>query len=304
MYCKEAVILILAASAGFCGAGAARPARPSFDGAAALEAARRIVAFGPRPPGSAAHRKLRQWLETELKPLRCEIVEDAFTAATPLGPRAMTNLIAKFPGSGKRVVVISGHYDTYDRPGLRFVGANDGGSSAALLLQFARTAARLSRRDSIWLVWFDGEESLVSWEGEDHTYGSRHLAQKWSADGTANSISALINVDMIGDADLSLVYELHSTAWLRDLVWSVAARLGYGRHFSKSVQSSIEDDHVPFVEAAIPAVDLIDFDYGPGNSYWHTNRDTVDKLSARSFEVVGSVVLETVRVLEQRDSGR
>lgn len=270
-----------------------------FDPAAALESTRRAVAFGPRPAGSPALAKLRQWLLGELRPLRCEIVEDAFTARTPLGPRSMVNVIARFPGSSGRVVVVSGHYDTYIRPGLPFVGANDGGSSAGFLLELARTVARQSHKDSIWIVWLDGEESLVSWTGEDYTYGSRHLAGKWKAEGVVPSIKALLNVDMIGDASLNLLYDQNSTAWLRDLVWSVAARLGYGAQFGRD-PSSIEDDHMRFLEAGIPAVDLIDYDYGPSNAWWHTAADTVDKLSARSFEIVGRVVLETLRSLELR----
>ncbi len=279
--------------------GTALPAAAAFDGAAAFEATRRIVAFGPRPAGSPALRKLRQWLLAELRPLKCEIVEDSFSARTPLGPRSMTNLIAKFPGPSGRVVVISGHYDTYDRPNLHFVGANDGGSSAGLLLQLARTLTRTPHRDSIWFVWFDGEESLVSWEGDDHTYGSRRLAAKWKDDGTAASIAALINVDMIGDANLDLVYDLNSTPWLRDLAWSAAARIGYPAQFTKTRATAIEDDHVPFAQAGLSVLDLIDLDYGPGNAYWHTAQDTMDKLKASSFQIVGDVVLETIQALEQ-----
>ena len=283
-------------------AGAA--AAQTFDGKAALEATRRAVAFGPRPAGSASHAKMRQWLIGELRPLKCEVVEDSFTAQTPLGPRAMTNLIAKFPGPSGRVAMVSGHYDTYARPGLRFVGANDGGSSTGFLLELARTLARVERRDSIWIVWFDGEESIVNWSGDDHTYGSRRLAEKWRADGTLRSVLALINVDMIGDSDLSLVFEQHSTPWLRSLVWSVASRLGYAAQFPPGPATAIEDDHFPFLEAGVAAVDLIDYDYGRDNSYWHTERDTVDKLSARSFEIVGRVVVEAIRALEQRTSRR
>ena len=286
-------------------AASQRPsAGPAFDGAAALEATRRVVSFGPRPAGSAALSKLRQWLVSELRPLKCEVVEDSFTASTPLGSRSMTNLVAKFSGPSGRVVIISGHYDTYNRPGLKFVGASDGGSSTGFLLQLARSVAQVPHRDSIWIVWFDGEESVVNWEGQDHTYGSRSLAKKWQDDRTLGSVLALINVDMIGDADLSLTYELDSTPWLRDLVWSVAARLGYSAQFSKRWASAIEDDHIPFLKAGTPALDLIDFDYGPGNGYWHTERDTLDKLSARSFEIVGQVVLESIRVLEQRPARR
>jgi Zn-dependent M28 family amino/carboxypeptidase len=258
------------------------------------------VAFGPRPAGSPALAKLRTWLLGELRPLKCEVEQDSFTARTPLGPRAMTNIIAKFPGSSDPIIVISGHYDTYDRPGLRFVGANDGGSSTGFLLELARALAGRPRRHTVWVVWLDGEESLVSWEGTDHTYGSRHLAARWQSDGTARKIAALINVDMIGDAQLTLLYDWQSTAWLRDLVWSVAARLGYGSHFPRMPLGGIEDDHIPFLKAGIPALDLIDFDFGPENSYWHTNGDTMDKLSPRSLEVVGQVVLETIRELERR----
>jgi glutaminyl-peptide cyclotransferase len=276
------------------------PGAPAFDGAAALEATGRAVSFGPRPAGSPAHARMRQWLAAELRRLDCRVVEDSFTARTPLGPRPMTNLIAEFPGPSGKIVIVSGHYDTYSRPALRFLGANDGGSSAGFLLALARTLAGRKQRHSVWVVWFDGEESLVSWTGEDHTYGSRRLAERWRREGVLGSIAALINVDMIGDADLRLLYDLNSTAWLRDLVWSTAARLGYAAHFPKHEPGAIEDDHVPFVRAGAPAVNLIDFDYGPGNSFWHTEHDTMDKLSARSFEIVGRVVMETIRLLEGR----
>jgi len=284
-------------------ASAAHPQpRPavSFDGEAALEWTRKAVAFGPRPAGSAAQARLRHWLVSELRRLKCQVEEDSFTARTPRGPVSMTNIIARFPGASGRVVVVSGHYETYDRPGLRFVGANDGGSSTGFLLELARTLARDTLRDSVWLVWFDGEESLVNWTGEDHTYGSRRQARRWQAEGKLPSLLALINVDMIGDADLSLVYEQYSTPWLRDLVWSVAGRLGYAAHFSKSWSTAVEDDHVPFLEAGVAAVNLIDYDYGPANSYWHTERDTPDKLSAGSFQIIGRVVRETLRALELR----
>jgi Zn-dependent M28 family amino/carboxypeptidase len=149
-------------------------------------------------------------------------------------------------------------------------------------------------------VFFDGEESFVQWTGSDHTYGSRHQAAQWSLDGTAQRIKALINVDMIGDADLRLVYEQQSTPWLRDLVWDVGVRLGYSDVFADRRPSYIADDHVPFLELGIPALDLIDFEYGRGNSYWHNEQDTMDKLSAQSFAVVLHVVLETLEALADR----
>ncbi|HEX8984775.1 MAG TPA: M28 family peptidase [Bryobacteraceae bacterium] len=275
---------------------AAQP-HPVFSGAAALEFTRRAVAFGPRPSGSEAIGKLQAYIQAQLKPLGCEVSTDDFRASTPAGPIAMKNIIARFPGSSKRVVAITGHYDTKSMPGRFFVGANDGGSSTGFLLELARVLVRAPHKDDIWLVWLDGEEAVAQWSDTDSTYGSRHLASRWLSDGTLARMKALINVDMIGDRDLGLVNDELSTESLRRLVWDAAARLGFGRHFLTE-PNSIFDDHVPFLQYGSHALDLIDFSYGPHNSYWHTDADTMDKLSADSFSVVGKVVLESIRKLE------
>ena len=256
-------------------------------GKQALAWTTKIVELGPRPPGSEAHRKQQSLVIDALRATGASVEEVAFTAQTPHGPIEMKNVIAKFDGASDRVVVISGHYDTLSRPGLHFVGANDGGSSTGLLLQLAAMLPEQSLRDDVWLVLFDGEESLVLWTGSDHTYGSRHQAAQWSVDGTAERIKALINVDMIGDADLR-------TLWLRDLVWDVGTRLGYTEVFANRRLTYIDDDHVSFLQVGIPAVDLIDFDYGAGNQYWHTEQDTLDKLSSASLGVMLHVLLETI----------
>lgn len=269
-------------------------------GEEAMDWARRVVALGPRPPGSPAHQKLQELIVQTLTPLADEIERDDFEAVTPLGQVPMTNIIAKFDGQSEKVVVVSGHYDTYQREGLDFSGANDGGSSTAFLLAFARQLKEHPHKDAVWLAFFDGEESFVSWQGQDHTYGSRHLANKWKADGTSGKVKALINVDMIGDADLDLAYDEQSTRWLRDIVWETAHRLAYGRHFPLGEPSYIEDDHVPFVNAGYAAVNLIDLRYGLLNRYWHTENDTIDKLSAGSFAVVMHVVGESLDELAKR----
>lgn len=269
----------------------------AFDGGAALEFTRRVVAFGPRPSGSEAIRKLQAYIAAQLKPLKCEVVYDDFRASTPLGPVPMRNIIARFPGTSGRVVAITGHYDTKSMPGGYFVGANDGGSSTGFLLEMARVIARTPHKNDVWLVWFDGEEAIAQWSETDGTYGSRHLAGRWRSEGVLAKLKALINIDMIGDRDLDIVNDENSSPTLRRLIWETAARLGEGRHFS-SEPGAILDDHIPFVQAGANAADLIDFDYGPGNAYWHTEKDTADKLSAQSFAVVGKVVLETVRKLD------
>jgi Zn-dependent M28 family amino/carboxypeptidase len=236
---------------------------------------------------------MQAWMVGQLKQFKCEVIEDAFTAKTPKGPVAMKNIIARFRGTSGRAVVFSGHYDTKYFANMKFVGADDGGSSAGFLLEMARTLSGRSRKDDVYLVWFDGEEAFGEWSATDSLYGSRHLAEKWANEGFLGRIRALINVDMIGDKNLDIMAESNSSASLRKLVWDVANRTGYGKYFLPQ-GGATEDDHVPFVKLGVNALDLIDFN----KDYWHTAADTMDKLGAHSFEVVGAVLLEVLRQLE------
>jgi len=270
-----------------------------FSGVQALAFTRQVVSFGARPSGSPEIKKLQAYILGELKACACQVIQDDFSASTPLGPIPMKNILARFPGTSGKAVVITGHYDTKSMPGTYFVGANDGGSSAGFLLEMAKALAHATRKDDVFLVWFDGEEAVAQWTDDDSLYGSRHLAGKWAADGTLPRIKALINVDMIGDRDLGILQEMNSSAPLRELVWRIADRMGYGKHFLRT-DGATEDDHIPFLRRGVNALDLIDFDYGPGNSYWHTDKDTADKLSAESFQIVGRVLLETLKELEAR----
>jgi len=281
-----AAVLVLSACAG----------AADFSGASALEFTRKAVSFGPRPPGSAANQKLQAYIESQLKTLHCQIWFDPFGVQTPAGLVLMRNIIAKFPGSSGRAIVITGHFDTKPMPGRVFVGANDGGSSTGFLLELARSINTMTHPDDIILVFFDGEEAFGEWSATNGTFGSRHLADKWAADGTITRIKALINVDMIGDKDLGILQETMSSAPLRRLVWQTATDLGYGKYFLNFAEAT-EDDHLPFLRKGVNALDLIDFDYGPDNEYWHTEKDTMDKLSAHSFEVVGNVLLAVIRKL-------
>jgi glutaminyl-peptide cyclotransferase len=269
-----------------------------FSGASAFEFTRRAVAFGPRPPGSAANLRLQAYIEAQLKQRQCESSVDPFTAATPNGAVRMANIIARFPGRSGKAIVITGHFDTKSMPGRTFVGANDGGSSTGLLLELARVLSGAPRIDTVYLVWLDGEEAYGQWSATDSLYGSRHLAEKWAKDGTLSRVKALINVDMIGDKDLGILQEMNSSPPLRNLVWKTAQDLGYGKYFLDAGMAT-EDDHMPFLARGVNALDLIDFDYGPNNAYWHTEKDTLDKLSAHSLEVVGAVVSAVIVRLEK-----
>jgi len=267
-----------------------------FSGLQALEFTERVVAFGPRPPGSQALERLREWIVTHLRQWGWRVELDRFPAHTPRGVRTMVNILAHRAGETPSSVVISGHYDTKELPGIHFVGANDGGSSTGFLLEMARTLAAMPVRKSVWLVWFDGEEALEEWSEEDGLYGSRHLASRWQRQGVLRQVEALINVDMIGDRELGIAKERYSDPELVELIWRTARELGYGPYFLQSTMAVL-DDHIPFVRKGVRAVDLIDFDYGPGNRWWHTEQDTPDKLSARSFQVVGDVLLAVLERL-------
>jgi Zn-dependent M28 family amino/carboxypeptidase len=264
-----------------------------------MQYVKEVVAFGPRPIGSANHKKLEQYIVSHLK--GDEVEDDAFVADTPAGKLPVRNIIAKFPGTRDGIIVIAGHYDTnYPLRDTGYVGANDGGSSTAMLLELANQLRGAKRNGySVWLFFTDGEEAVKEWSSSDSVYGARHLADKWQKDGTLKKIKAFLLADMIGDADLNIDHEYNSTAWLEDLVLQSATKLGYQSHFfGRTV--AIEDDHLPFVHMGVPCADIIDLDYGYGNVFHHTPQDTLDKLSPKSLDIVGSVILQTVRAVDGR----
>jgi glutaminyl-peptide cyclotransferase len=277
---------------------------PTVDSARAFQYVKEIVAFGPRPIGSANHKKVEDYLLAHLK--GDEVENDTFTADTPEGKFPVHNIVAKFPGTKDGIIVFASHYDTnYPLRNTSFVGADDGGSSSALLLEFANQL-RGKKRDgySIWLVWDDAEEAIKP-DTEidfmsDSLYGIRHLAEKWQADGTLKEIRAFLLLDMVGDADLNIDHELSSAPWLEAVIYEAASRLGYQSHFFGRALP-MEDDHLPFVQRGVPSADVIDFAYGYNNVFWHTPQDTLDKLSPKSLEIVGATMLETVGILDKMD---
>ena len=264
-----------------------------------MQYTREVVAFGPRPIGSANHKKLENYIYAHLKGDHVE--DDLFTADTPEGKFPVRNIIAKFPGKKDGIIVIAGHYDTnYPLRKTGYVGANDGGSSTALLLEIANQLRGKTRDGySVWLVWTDGEEAVKQWTATDSLYGTRHLSEAWQKDGSLRKIKSFLLVDMIGDADLNIDRDQNSTPWLEDLAYQAATRLGYQSHlFGRTI--GVEDDHMPFVKLGVPCADLIDLDYGYGNVFHHTPQDTLDKLSPKSLEITGSVVLESIRMLDKK----
>jgi hypothetical protein len=280
---------------------------PHIDSKRAFEYTREVTAFGERYMGNQNHKKLERYIVDHLKGDQVE--DDAFTADTVEGKFPVRNIIAKYPGTKDGIIVIMGHYDTnYWLRGTGYVGANDGGSSTAILLEFAnqlrgegtgKGSGKTRDGYSVWLVWTDGEEAVKKWSDTDSLYGTHHLAEKWEKDGTLKKIKALMVMDMIADADLDILRATNGAPWLLDLIYSAAQRGGYQSHFY-AMAGEIEDDHLPFVKRGVPSADVIDLDYGYNNVFHHTPQDTMDKLSPKSLEIVGDTILETVHMLDQR----
>ncbi len=293
---KVAAVIPFALAAAAACAAAQPPATAAFDGKIALEHVRKIVDIGPRVAGTPGAQKTRDYIAAQMKALGLPVVEQAFDARTPLGTVRMINLSVRLKGDDSRGrIIIAGHYDTKLFKALRFVGANDAGSSTAFLIEAARVLKDRANPMAIELLFLDGEEAVVDWNtNDDNTYGSRYYVEAAKKDGSLASIKALILVDMIGDRDLRIMRETNSTRWLTDIVWAAAKSIRRPQFVDE--ETAIEDDHLPFLRAGVPAVDIIDLDYPA----WHTIGDTFDKLSAESLKTVGDVVMAALPAIEKR----
>jgi len=249
-----------------------------------------IVGFGPHPPGSEAQRKVGDYLISQLKSSRLEVRSQEFQAATPIGPLNMRNIWGIVPGKSGQTIILASHYDSKYFKDFQFVGANDGGSSSAVLLELARIVGHGNPTEhTIWFVFFDGEEAIHEWSDFDSLYGSREFVKMLNSQQKLASVGALILLDLVGEKDLSFRRDTNSTPWLVDTIWTAASRIGHSRIFHQAAITVI-DDHIPFAQQGVPAVDIIDLDY----AYWHTPEDTLDKLSAENMRVVAEVVLNAL----------
>jgi glutaminyl-peptide cyclotransferase len=279
--------------------------RMQFNGARAYQYAQDLVNCGPRWNGSPGHVCAENFLKKQFA--KDNLEKDTFTTNTSAGVMSMHNFIVKFPGRKNGIIVVASHYETnYWLRNTSFVGANDGAATTGFLIELANhLRGRQLDGNSIWLVFFDGEESIQSqWSDSDALFGSRHLAAKWDRDGTLKRIRAFLLMDMIGDKDLDIARDQNSTPWLLDLVDQAAKQEGDQSYFFASA-TAVEDDHLPFVQRGVPVADIIDIDYGPHtfahpDGYHHTPEDTMDKISAHSLTVVGQTVLQTIHLLNRR----
>ena len=285
------------------------PKKVEFDPARAFRDLEALVALGPRPPGSAALEATRAYIEKELRAAGLQPVREpfdvkpppGFQATPPVESFAMANvyadLAAKDPDA--ETVILCTHFETKIHPE-HFVGANDSGSGTAALLELARVLAAGGPRSLTYrFLFIDGEESLRwEWSGSDNTYGSRHHAAQLVKERKAERVRCCVLLDLVGDKDLQFLRETYSDSRLKDLFAKAAQGIGLGQHLEGARQEA-KDDHLSFMAVGIPSIDLIDFDYGPDNAWWHTPQDTLDKCSAESLGITGRIVLAALPAIER-----
>jgi hypothetical protein len=281
-------------------------ARPAFDGERALGHVRRMVEMGPRPAGSAELARTRAYIVGELQSAGLKVTTDEWDAQTPVGSRRMTNITAELPGKSPDAIIVASHYDTKPIKGVRFVGANDGGSSTGALMEVARALAAARQQPALtyWFVFFDGEEAFCNgWDecktpdGQpDNTYGSRRFVARLREQGQKDRVRAMILLDMMGYKNLELARDEMGTPWLSDIIWQTGKEIGYGNVFVDGEEPVGGDDHEPFLRAGIHAVDLIQL---TGYPYWHLATDTLDKISAKSLQAVGDTVIASLPRIEK-----
>ena len=292
------------------------PAKSSdFDGDRAFEHVRKQVEIGPRPPGSPELERARAYIIDQLRSYGLAVTTDEFHATTPIGDRRMVNVTAELPGESSEVVIISSHYDSKYFKDIKFVGANDPGSSVGAVLEIARVmASKQKPRFTYWFVFFDGEEAFcLDWDDchnpspaepknplPDNTYGSRRYVAQLIDKNELQRVRTMILLDLMGYKNLRLGRPDLSTTWLVDTVWQTAKQLGYSTQFVDSRENVGDDDHAPFLRAGVDAIDIIQLTY----PYWHTKEDTLDKISPKSLRIVGDTVLVSLPKIEERLASR
>jgi glutaminyl-peptide cyclotransferase len=284
-------------------------AAAGVSGAHVFELTKQLLAVAPkRFAGSPGHAAVEAFIKSHFAPeiAKGQFETDSFAPTTPIGAVPMRNYIVRYPGKKDGVIVLVSHYETnYPLKDIGFVGANDGACTSALLIAFGEYL-RTHPPDgySIWLVLDDGEEAIKEWGPSDSLYGTRHLAARWSGDGTIKKIKALMVADMIGDKDLNIDFDEESTPWLRDMLKVAAKNTGHSAGIYKNTVPGLGDDHIPFKMRGVPVLDLIDLDYGPHtdqtpDGYHHTAQDTIDKISAHSLQISADLITEMIKLINQ-----
>jgi Zn-dependent M28 family amino/carboxypeptidase len=302
MATRVGLILIIGIA---CGCGGTRPPPPipwqQYSGDRAYQHVEKLVGYGARPSGSDALGRAATYIKAQLEESGLTVEEQVFIAPTPLGPKQFRNVVGKThlqTAGPDRVIIIGSHYDTKFFTNMTFVGANDAGSSSGALLEIARIAAE---QPNLWFVFFDGEEAMKQYSDDDGFWGSKFFVEDLKGKNQVGQVKAMVLLDMIGDKNLNVTVN----GSLISQTFDASRAAGFRDYFAYG-GNGVLDDHVAFMRVGIPAVDLIDFEFGskPGlNDYWHTDKDTLDKISPRSLEIVGKTVLRLVELLQNQAAG-
>jgi hypothetical protein len=278
---------------------AAPPLADRFDAARAWSLLERIVALGPRPSGTRKNAEQRNLIASELEAAGLTVVREPFREHTPIGELSFENLYVDLGAAAPEapMIVLATHFDTKRMP-FEFVGANDGGSGTAVLIELARVLADREGEVAWRLLFLDGEEAIQpDWIDPDNRYGSKHHARRLEETGQLGRVKAMVLLDLVGDEDLRFLTDLNSTPALLRILFDAARANGLGDHVYGR-QQEVLDDHLSFLAKGIPSADLIDLDFGPGNAYWHSADDTLEHCSQASLGVTGRIVLHAVAELE------
>jgi len=287
------------------GSPAVVPAAVAFNGERAMDHVRKQVQIGPRISGSPELAQTREHIVGLLKGYGFTVKIDEFNASTPIGEKKMANITAELAGESKDVIIIASHYETKYFKDMLFVGANDPASSVATLLELARVlgTGQYKPKMTYWLVFFDGEEAFCgSWDecskpdAPDNTYGSRYYVSQLQKQNELERVRAMILLDLMGYKNLELGRDTLSTRWLQDIIWNTGRGLGHKKIFVDRDEGVGGDDHEPFLQAGVDAVDMIQLN---GYPHWHRADDTIDKVSAQSMKIVGETVLASLPKIEE-----
>jgi glutaminyl-peptide cyclotransferase len=269
-----------------------RPA-PTVDSTLAYSIVETVTTFGPRPSGSPGAAKVATFIRTKAEEFGAKSSIDEWSELTPNGNVVFRNVIAEIPGTSQDVVIVGGHYDSKVIESLPdFIGANDGGSSTGLQLAMIRAITSYPEKPPFTLrfLFFDGEECQIQYSDHDGLHGSKRYARHLKENNEIARCRAVVILDMIGDRDLTITLPRDTNATLADRLFQIADQMNVRQHIGW-YPHAILDDHVPFQRLGIPAINIIDFRFGPENRYWHTSEDTMDKISEESLRIVGDLTL-------------